>query len=93
MMEDDGQISVYRQFIAPASATVRFGKAFSRSVTGSLNDLIFHATIWLTEGELAPHDVGLKLNDIPFSALSYAKPRECFMSLSTMPLPDLKTRA
>ena len=93
MMEDDGQISVYQQFIAPASGAVRFGSAFSRSVTGSLNELVFHAMIWLTEGELAPHDVGLKLNDIPFSILSYATPRECFLSLRAGPLLDPKCPA
>jgi hypothetical protein len=68
-MEDDGQEFVYRRFIAPASETVRFAKAFDRSVTGSMNDLIRHATAWLAEGDLSPHDVGIKLNDILLSAL------------------------
>ncbi len=37
-MEDDGQQFVYRKFIAPASGTVSFAKALSRSVTGSMNE-------------------------------------------------------
>jgi hypothetical protein len=63
--EADGQTFIYRQFIVPASGTVRFAKALDRSVTGSMNDLIFSATLHLTEAELAPFDVGFKLNEIP----------------------------
>ena len=69
----DGQQFIYQRFIAPASATVRFSKAVDRSVTGSMNDLVLHASDWLTEGELSPFDVGFKLNEIPFSSLKYAK--------------------
>jgi hypothetical protein len=77
-MEGDGQAFVYRQFIVPACGTVRFAKALDRSVTGSMNDLIFMATVHLTEGELSPFDVGFKLNETPFSALKYDNPRAAF---------------
>jgi hypothetical protein len=86
-MEGDGQAFAYRRLIVPASGSVRFAKALNRSVTGSMNDLIVHATVWLTEGDLSPHDAGFKLNDIPFSALArsgsdtYRKPREEMKSL------------
>ena len=83
-MEEDGQAFVYHQFIAPASGTVRFGKSLDRSVTGSINDLVYNATIWLTEGELSPFDVGFKLNDIPFSSLRYFKPREAFKAMAAI---------
>jgi hypothetical protein len=39
-MEDDGQAFVYQRFIAPDSSTVSFAKALSRSVTGSMTELI-----------------------------------------------------
>jgi len=68
-MEDDGQASVYQRLIAPATGSLRFGKALNRSVTGSMNDMIFHAKYWLIEGELSPCDVSFKLNEIPMSAL------------------------
>lgn len=77
-MEYDGLAFIYQRFIAPASATVQFSKAHNRSVTGSMNDLIVHAKMWLTAGELSPHDTALKLNDIPFSPFKYRKPREVF---------------
>jgi len=85
-MEDDGQAFVDQRFIAPASGTVQFAKALNRSVTGSMNDLIYHAQMWLTEGELSPHDIGFKLNEMPMSALGkprgYQQPREAFKALA-----------
>jgi hypothetical protein len=86
-MDDEGQAFVYRRFIAPASASVRFAKALDRSVTGSMNDLIRHATAWLAGGDQSPFDVGFRLNDIPMSALAtsgsaYGKPRDAFRALA-----------
>ena len=80
-MVDDGQEFIFRKFIAPASATVRFAAALNRSVIGSMNDLVYHAEMWLTEGELSPFDVGSKLNEIPMSFLGYRNPREVFKAL------------
>ncbi|GAG07330.1 unnamed protein product, partial [marine sediment metagenome] len=49
-------------------------------------DMIYHAQMWLTEGDLSPHDTSFKLNDIPMSALGkprgYQKPREAFKLLA-----------
>ena len=80
-LEYDGQSFVYQKFIAPASGSVTFAKALNRSVTESMNDLVFHAKAWLIEDELSPFDVGFSLNDIPMSALGYANSREAFKSL------------
>ena len=85
-MEADGQEFVYHRFIVPATASVRFAKALNRSITGSMNDLINHATGWLAEGEISPFNVGFRLNDILLSALArsgspYGKPREAFKAL------------
>ena len=80
-MDGDGQQLIYQRYIAPASASVQFSKALNRSVTGSMNDLIIHAKMWLIERDLSPHDTSLRLNDIPFSSLKYRKPREVFQRL------------
>jgi len=88
-MEDDGQAFVYHRFIAPASATVAFAKALDRAVTGSMNELLIHATAMLVEGELSPFDVGFRLNDVLLSAIApsesdkYGKPREAFKSFAS----------
>jgi hypothetical protein len=47
--DEDGLLSVYQRFIAPSSGTVAFAKAWNRSVTGSMNDLIQFAKHRLVE--------------------------------------------
>lgn len=92
-MEDDGQSFAYMKFVAPESGVISFAKVFDRSVTGSMNDMIQCAKIWLAEEELSPFDVGFKLNDMPMSALRYAKPREAFKALVDIGSPQANGRA
>lgn len=86
-MASDGLESAYRRLVVPASGSVRFATALDRSVTGSMNDLVNHATAWLAVGEVSPHDVGIRLNDILLSALArgksdgYGRPRDSFLEL------------
>jgi len=87
-MKDDGQSFVLEKFVAPASEKVRFATALNRSVTGSMNELIRFAIAWLEDGDLAPHDLGFRLNDMLLSALAtstsdkYGKPNEAFKRLA-----------
>jgi hypothetical protein len=87
-LDDAGHQFVHRKFIAPSSETIRFAKSLNRSVTGSMNDLINHARLWLAEGDLSPHDVSIKLNTVLLSALrtegspgGYGKPVDAFKRL------------
>jgi hypothetical protein len=87
-MEADGQEFVYHRLIVPASGSVGFAKALDRSVTGSMNDLIRHATYWLEAGDISPFDVGFKLNEIPMSALAggglaFGIPQDVFRALAS----------
>jgi hypothetical protein len=87
-MEDDGQSFIYQKFVAPASDTVSFAKDLNRSVIGSMNDLIGHTLAWLEYGDIAPHELGFRLNDILLSAIAisksdkYGKPNEAFQRLA-----------
>jgi hypothetical protein len=85
-MQDDGQEFIYQRFIAPASASVRFAKALNRSVTGSMNDMTKHAAYYLAEGDVAPFEIGTRLNTIPMSALKHdgsphGFPRDAFKAM------------
>ncbi|WDI39867.1 DUF6933 domain-containing protein [Bremerella sp. P1] len=83
---DDGQQFIYRKFIAPSSETVSFAKALNRSVTGSMNDHI-HAAKCMLEDDMAPSEIGYRLNETPMSALvgpdgrKYGYPKEVFKGL------------
>jgi hypothetical protein len=84
---DDAQQLAYRKFIVPASTTVHFAKALSRSVTGSMNDHIQGAKFLLADG-MAPSEIGYRLNKTPMSALNdpdgrkYGRPREAFKRMA-----------
>jgi hypothetical protein len=94
-IEDDGQTFIYQQFMAPSSATVSFAKALNRSVTGSMNDLIGHATGSLEYGNVSPSDLSFRLNNILLSALStsksdkYGKPNDAFKRLAGVYQPSV----
>jgi hypothetical protein len=81
-MVDDGLGFIYLRLVAPSSARVLFSKTLNRSVTGSMNDLINCAKVWLIEEELSPYDASFKLNEMPMSAIKYANPRDAIMKLS-----------
>lgn len=89
-MEADGQQFIYRRFLSPATATVRFAKALDRSVTGSMNEFTKYAISLLAGGDVAPCDVGFNLNGILMSASAtceadrYGTPREAFKALATI---------
>lgn len=85
-MKEDGLEFVYLRSIVPETGTVRFAKVLDRSVTGSMNDMVKHATFWLAEGDMAPFEAGFKLNEIPMSALgsngaAYGIPRDVFKEM------------
>jgi hypothetical protein len=80
-MDDDGLEFIHRRFVAPSTATCQFSKALNRSVTGSVNDMVQCAKFLLTEQELSPFDIAIKLNEMPMSALKYANPREALKQL------------
>lgn len=85
-MQDDGQQFAHRKFIAPASGTIQFAKALSRSVTGSMNDHV-HAAKFMLADDMAPSEIGYRLNETPMSALvdsegrKYGYPEEVFKRL------------
>jgi hypothetical protein len=81
VMEKDGYRMIYEKQVAPQAARVSFSKAINRSVTGSMNDLVFIAKWHLIRDELSPYDVSFRLNEVPMSYLKYINPRNAFQSM------------
>lgn len=90
VMDRDGLKFVFSRFIAPAGAAVRFAKSTDRRVTGSMNELIQHATALLIDRKSSLFDVGSRLNDVLLSTLrssrsqGYGTPRDAFNSISLL---------
>ena len=84
---------VYEHSIAPTIEKIQFAKAISRSVTGSMRELVFAATSFLKIREMPPHEIGFDLNEILLSALGrgqkmeYGEPKEAFQKLILEHLP------
>ena len=81
-IRDDGFEFIYERVIVPSLGSVTFSKALNRSVTGSMNDLVFMAKTRLVERDVSPYDVSFWLNEVPMSYLEMKNPRDAFQSLS-----------
>ena len=77
----DGNEFIFKRFIAPEMGKAAFAKTLNRSVTGSMNDLIFQAKIDLLHFSLSLSDVSSRLNEVPMSFLEYKHPRNVFMTM------------
>lgn len=86
-MEADGLVFAYDRFIMPRTGLISFASTLSRSVTGSMNELIAAAQLLLADEETSPFDLGFRLNDLLLSASTtdesrdYGKPRDAFRAL------------
>jgi hypothetical protein len=90
-MKEYIQEFVYQRLIALSTENIHFAKALNRSVTGSMNELIVHATAFLSDDERTPCDVGIELNEVLLSSLGsggaekYGKPRDAFKAMGGTP--------
>ncbi len=80
-MVEDGMDFIFQKFIAPTSEEVIFSKALNRSVTGSMNDMVFGARFLLAEEGMSLVEISSGLNETPMSVLGYGKPREAFKGM------------
>ena len=72
---------IWERLIIPWVDHVSFSKALNRSVTGSMNELVFQAQHHLIGGAMLPLDVSFRLNEVPLSCLEYITPRASFQHL------------
>ena len=77
----DGNKVVYENVIEQESQRIFFSKIVNRRVLGSMNDLIFQAMVYLSEGQKSPFDVSFMLNKTPMSYLNYSNPKTEFRKL------------
>ncbi|PKN69046.1 MAG: hypothetical protein CVU54_12100 [Deltaproteobacteria bacterium HGW-Deltaproteobacteria-12] len=77
----DGNKEIFENVIEPESQMIYFSKIIDRRVSGSMNDFIFQAKLYLSEGHKQPFDVSFMLNESPMSYLNYSKPKIEFRKL------------
>lgn len=71
----------YQRWIAPELGEVQWAPIPSRSVLGTMNDLMLMAKYHLEFRDESPVEVALRLAEAPLSALGMASPAKAFRSL------------
>jgi hypothetical protein len=73
----------YQRWIDPELGAVQWAPIPSRSVLGTMNDLMLMAKYHLTERDESPVEISQLLAKAPLSALGMNSPAEAFRSLRT----------
>ncbi|HEY3275567.1 MAG TPA: hypothetical protein VGJ94_03020 [Syntrophorhabdaceae bacterium] len=85
IMTEDGFESIYEKRIGPETGEFLLSKTANRSVTGSMNDMIWRGKYHLIRDEISPFDVSSLLNKTPMSSLKYGYPRDAFGLMAEEP--------
>jgi len=83
--KEDRFESIYEKCVVPETGEFLFSKAVNRSVTGSMNEMIWRAKYQLIRDEISPFDVASRLNKTPMSYVKYGYPRDAFRLMAEEP--------
>jgi len=81
-LERDGFGWMHDRFLAPDPEAVSYSRALNRHVTGSMNDMIFHAGFLIEEKEMSLDEVTHFLNHMPMSYLEDVYPDRSLEALA-----------
>jgi hypothetical protein len=73
-MEDVSMEFIYRRLIATKTAEILLSTTNSKSILGSMNDMIFNAKFLLDHEKMSPFDAGRFINKTPFSGIGMDYP-------------------
>lgn len=71
----------HRRWIAPELGAMQWAPIPSRSVLGTMNDLMRIAKYHIIEGDESPVELSLRLSETPLTALGMNSPEKAFRSL------------
>ena len=80
-LADTGNRLIFERIIAPKTGKITLSKTKSKSVLGSMNDMVKISKIYLEREEMSPWDLSERVNRIPFKAIGYKRPKEAFNNL------------
>lgn len=76
-LSDIDRSRVFKTFIGPNTGQFRLAKTSSRSVLGSMNDMISTIKFTLQTEDLSPYDLSKMINSTPFKTIDYQTPIAC----------------
>ena len=80
-LDDIGGRMIVDRIIAPRAGRITLSRTVNRSVLCSMNDMVNISRIMLAQEECSPWDLAEFINDTPFKAIEYQKPRDAFHGL------------
>jgi hypothetical protein len=81
VMAADGLSSAYENLVVPEASQISLSKAINRSLTGSMNEFIFYARMFLQEDDMSPFEISFRLNDTIMKSIKYQRPRAAFRAI------------
>lgn len=80
-MTDDGLRLIFERCIGPHVGGVALLKTADRSVLGSTNDMVQACKFTLRARDLSPVELSDRLNETPYKALGFRRPKEAILKL------------
>ncbi len=85
-LSDIGNNFVFKNFIAPNTSEFIYSKTQSKSVLGSMNDMVSMSKYMIPHKDMSPWEVSEFLNETPFKAIGYDSPIIAFRNMKRLKL-------
>jgi hypothetical protein len=76
-----GKRLVFEKIIGPRAGQFIYAKTASRSILGSMNDMVSMSKFMLPARDMSPMDLSQMINEAPFKAIGYQRPLDAFDKL------------
>lgn len=80
-LNDTGNRLIYERIIVPQTGVIKMSKTTSKSVLGSMDDMINLCKVLLEDEEVGPWELMKRINRTPFKAINYGYPEEVFRKM------------
>jgi len=80
-LDEKGFRLIFERVIAPNSGRITMSKTASKSILGSMNDMVSMSKFTLQIEDVSPFDLTEMINKTPFKAIDYQSPLEAFGNL------------
>ncbi len=80
-LDEKGNRLIFERVIGPNSGQITMSKTISKSILGSMNDMVSMSKFTLQRKDVSPMYLTERINRTPFKAIDYQSPLEAFGNL------------
>ena len=80
-LDEKGNRLIFEKIIGPKSAQITMSKTLSKSILGSMNDMVSMSKFMSQREDVSPMYLTELINETPFKAIDYQSPIEAFGNL------------